>query len=92
MELLLHVAPAVAVVTSATALILMRRWGPGARKNAAGIMMMHAGEVRALRFLDRAIRNGCDPSLTITAMLMRSERHLPQGMIDELAREWDNWK
>ena len=72
--------------------LAVRREGRATRnavKTEVGIVMMHAGAVRALRFLEEAIRNGHDPSLTITAMLMRSERHLPEGAEDVLAEEWE---
>lgn len=74
--------------------LVTRREGRATRnavKTEVGIVMMHAGSVRALRFLEQAIRNGHDPSLTITAMLMRHERHLPEGAEDVLAEEWEQW-
>ena len=74
--------------------LVVRREGRTTRqavKTEVGIVVMHAGAVRALRFLEQAIRNGHDPSLTITAMLMRSERHLPDGAEEVLAEEWEKW-
>lgn len=53
--------------------------------------LLDMGAVRVLRFLDKAIQNGHDPSLTITALLMKHETDLPDHLVEDFAQEWDHW-
>ena len=92
MEFALNTALVAAIVV-AVGLVVRRneQTTRQAVKAEVGSIMMHAGAVRALRFLEQAIHNGHDPSLTITAMLMRSEQHLPDEAEEVLAEEWEKW-